>query len=143
MSTPGTEQGERRNAPTLELLRSLAADVKTLVMSEAELAGQELKAKASEARSAAVMLGAGLMIASVSVLTLTAAAVLALALALPAWAAATVVGAVLLCVATALLLLARTRFRNAMPLAPTEAIDDAKEDAQWIRTRTEELKSSG
>lgn len=143
MSTPGTGQGERRNAPTIELIRSLAADVRTLVMGEAELAGRELKAKVSEARSAVMILGAGLLIASLSALTLTAAAVLALALALPAWAAATVVGAILVCVATVLLVLARTRFRSAMPLAPIEAVDAAKEDAEWIRTRTEALKSFG
>lgn len=143
MSTPGTEQGERRSASTFELLRSLTADVKTLILGEAELAGQELKAKATETRSAAVLLGAGLLIASLSVLTLTAAAVLVLALAMPAWLAATVVGVLLVVTATVLLLLARTRFRRAMPLTPREAIDAAKEDAEWIRTRTEELKNSG
>lgn len=142
MGMPGTEQGEPRSAPTLELLRSLAADVKALVLCETELATHEFKVKASEARSSAVMLAVGLLIASVSALTLTAAAVLALALALPAWAAATVVGGCLLCLAAVLLLRARARFRSATPLAPTEAIDSAKEDIQWIRARTEELKTS-
>ena len=143
MSTPGTEQGHRRNAPTLELLRSLAEDVKVLVLCETELATQEVKAKASEARAGAEMLGAGLLIAFVSVLALTAAAILALAIVLPAWAAATVVGVFLLCLAVGLVLPARARFRRAMPLAPTETIDAAKEDIEWIRTRAGELKTSG
>ena len=123
MSTPGTEQGERRNAPTLELLRSLAADVKALVLCETELATQEFKEKASEARSGAAMLGAGLLIAFVSVLTLTAAAVLG------AGARGARVGRgrdrrrVPPCLAAIVfVLLARARFRIAMPLAPTQTI---------------------
>lgn len=142
MSTPGTEQGQRRNAPTLELLRSLAADVKALVLCETELATQEFKEKASEARAGAAMLGAGLLIAFVSVLTLTAAAVLGLALVVPVWAAAVIVGGFLLAVAIVFVLLARARFRIAMPLAPTQTIGAMQEDIEWIRTRTDELKIS-
>ncbi len=143
MDTTGTEYGERRDAATVDLLRSLVADSKALVLCEARIAAREFKEKTSEARSGAAMLGAGLLIAAGAFLTFTAAAVLALALALPAWAAATIVGLALSCVATVLMLVARARFRGALPLAPTEAIEAAKEDAEWIRTRAEELRTIG
>ena len=75
--------------------------------------------------------------------SLTLAAVLALTIVLPAWAAALIVGAVLVAVATVLFILGRARLRSLGSLAPTETLEAAREDMAWIRRETERLRSTG
>jgi hypothetical protein len=142
MDTANTEARGRRDEPISELLRSLVSDMKRLASCEAALGAGELKMKTSEAKVAAGLIGIGAVIGFVAVLTLTAASILALSLALPAWAAAVIVGMVLLTVGTALVLLARGRFRTVTPFAPTNAINAVQEDIEWIRRKTEELKTT-
>jgi hypothetical protein len=79
------------------------------------------------------------MIAVFALGTLVASAVLALAIVLPAWAAALIVGVLLLVVAAALVMAGRARLRAAGPLAPTETIDTVQEDIAWMRRETERL----
>jgi len=75
--------------------------------------------------------------------TLVACAVIALAIVLPTWAAALIVGVLLLAIAAVLVLVGRARVRTATPLVPRETIDVAKEDIGWLRDETERLKTSG
>ena len=134
-----TGNGTRRGAPVADLIRSLLADVSLLVRREAALAAIELKAKASEVGGAVALLGAGAVVAVLAAGTLVAAAVLGLAIVLPAWAAALVVGVILLVLAAVLALLGRSRIRAATPLAPTETLDTVREDIAWMRHETERL----
>jgi hypothetical protein len=132
-----TGDGTRRGAPVIELVRSLLSDVSLLVRKEAELATLELRAKASEAGSAAALLGAGVVVALLAAGTLVAAGVLGLAVVLPAWAAALIVGVVLLGIAAGLIIRGRARLRAAMPLAPSETLETVQEDIAWMRHETE------
>lgn len=134
--------GSRRSASISELLRSLIADVTLIARREVELATIELKTKASELGGAAALLGAGVVVGFLALGTLVAAAVLALALVLPAWAAASIVGVLLLAGAAVLGLAGRARLRATGSLAPTQAIDMVQEDIEWMRSETQQLHPS-
>ncbi len=133
----------RRRAPISELVRSLVADVTLLLRRDAELARIEMKGKASKAGAAGGLFAAGAALAWFALAAFVAAAVLGLANVLPAWAAALIVGVVLLGVAAVLALVGRSILRRVGPLAPTQAIDTTREDIAWIRRRTDELRTTG
>ena len=131
--------GSRRSASISELLRSLIADVTLIARREVELATIELKIKASEIGGAVALLGAGAVVGFLALGTLVAAVVLALAIVLPAWAAASIVGVLLLAGAAVLGFAGRARLRTAGPLAPTQTIGMVQEDIAWMRSETEQL----
>lgn len=138
-----TEQERLRESPTSELSRRLLTDVRLIFGRQAQLAKLELEDKGSRLRTAGVEIAAAAVVAVFGVGVLIAAAVLALTIVLPAWAAALIVGAVLVAVAAVLFLLGRARLRSLGSLAPTETIEAAREDVAWIRRETERLRSTG
>lgn len=138
-----TEQERLRESPTSELFRRLLTDVRLIFGRQAQLAKLELEDKGSRLRTAGVEIAAAVVVAVFGVGVLIAAAVLALTIVLPAWAAALIVGAVLVAVAAVLFLLGRARLRSLGSLAPTETLEAAREDMAWIRRETERLRSTG
>lgn len=138
-----TEQERLRESPTSELFRRLLTDVRLIFGRQAQLAKLELEDKGSRLRTAGVEIAAAVVVAVFGVGVLIAAAVLALTIVLPAWAAALIVGAVLVAVATVLFILGRARLRSLGSLAPTETLEAAREDMAWIRRETERLRSTG
>ena len=138
-----TEQERLRESPTSELSRRLLTDVRLIFGRQAQLAKLELEDKGSRLRTAGVEIAAAVVVAVFGVGVFIAAAVLALTIVLPAWAAALIVGAVLVAVATVLFILGRARLRSLGSLAPTETIEAAREDVAWIRRETERLRSTG
>lgn len=138
-----TEQERLRESPTSELFRRLLTDVRLIFGRQAQLAKLELEDKGSRLRTAGVEIAAAVVVAVFGVGVLIAAAVLALTVVLPAWAAALIVGAVLVTVAAVLFLMGRARLRSLGSLAPTETIEAAREDVAWIRRETERLRSTG
>lgn len=138
-----TEQERLRESPTSELFRRLLTDVRLIFGRQAQLAKLELEDKGSRLRTAGVEIAAAAFVAVFGVGVLIAAAVLALTIVLPAWAAALIVGAVLVAVAAVLFLMGRARLRSLGSLAPTETIEAAREDVAWIRRETERLRSTG
>ena len=142
MATTDSDEASRRNASVAELIRSLISDVTLLLQREGQLAKIELKDKASKAGVAVGILAAGATVAICAIGALTAAAILALALVLPAWAAATTVSFLLAAIATALILVGRSRLRATASLAPWRTINTVQEDIEWMRLKTEQLKAS-
>ena len=138
-----TEQERLRESPTSELFRRLLSDVRLIFERQAQLAKLELEDKGSRLRTAGVEIAAAVVVAVLGVGVLITAAVLALTIVLPAWAAALIVGAVLVAVAAVLFLMGRARLRSLGSLAPTETIEAAREDVAWIRRETERLRSTG
>lgn len=138
-----TEQERLRESPTSELFRRLLTDVRLILGRQAQLAKLELEDKGSRLRTAGVEIAAAVFVAVFGLGVLIAAAVLALTIVLPAWAAALIVGAVLVAVAAVLFLMGRARLRSLGSLAPTETIEAAREDVAWIRRETERLRSTG
>lgn len=143
MASVPTGQERLREAPTNDLFRRLLTDVRVMVERQTQLAKLELEDKGSRLRTAGVEIAAAVVVAVFGVGVLIAAAVLALTIVLPAWAAALIVGAVLVAVATVLFILGRARLRSLGSLAPTETIEAAREDVAWIRRETERLRSTG
>jgi hypothetical protein len=125
-----------------DLLRSLLADIRLMLRRETELARLEVKDKGSRLGVAGGILAGAAVVALLALATLIAAAVLGLATQLPAWAAALVVGTVLVLVAIILYLVGRARLSSVGSLAPTAAIETAREDVAWIRRETERLRST-
>jgi uncharacterized membrane protein YqjE len=82
-----------------EMVTQLAEQVSRLIREELRLAQAEMAQKGKRAGLGAGMFGGGGVAALYGIAALLAAIVLALALVMPAWAAALVVGAVLLAVA--------------------------------------------
>ncbi|HET6792526.1 MAG TPA: phage holin family protein [Actinomycetota bacterium] len=138
-----TEQERLRESPTSELFRRLLTDVRLIFGRQAQLAKLELEDKGSRLRTAGVEIAAAVVVGVFGVGVFIAAAVLALTIVLPAWAAALIVGAVLVAVAAVLFLMGRARLRSLGSLAPTETIEAAREDVAWIRRETERLRSTG
>ena len=129
-SGPQIARPRVRSANPFKLARESAQrtveHAKSLVRLEAELAATELKKKV-----AAVGIGIGLVagaavlaVFGVAVLFATLAAVLATFLA--TWLALLVVTAFLFVLAVVLALLGRSAFRKATPVAPEQAIKEAK-----------------
>lgn len=142
MASVPTGQEHLRDDPIAVLLRSLLADVRLIVGLEAELAKLELRDKGSRLGIAGGLLSGAGLVAVFGFGTLIAAAVLALAILLPAWAAALIVGLLLVTVAAVLFLVGRARARSIGTLMPTETIETAREDVAWIRRETDRLRST-
>ena len=141
-SANGSGSHPRRSASVSDLLRSLIGDLSLIVRREVELAAMELKAKTAEVGGAAALLTAGAVVGFLALGALVAAAVLALAIVLPAWAAAAIVGVLLLAGSAVLALAGRARLRAAGPLTPTQTIDMVQEDIAWMRSETAHLHPS-
>ena len=118
-------------------LISLIADVPRLIIELLQAEIESLKAEiSSKLKSAGI--GAGLLVgagvfAFFAALVLTAAGVLALALVVPAWAAALIVGGILLVLAALIGLIGYGQLKRGVPPTPTETIDSVKEDVRAIR----------
>lgn len=116
-----------------DLLKQLSEQTQTLVRDEIQLAMLELKDKGKKAGVGAGLFGASGMIALFGVATLIAALVLALATAVDAWLAALIVAVVLLGLAGLLALGGKREIEQAIPPAPREAIESAKQDVEAVK----------
>jgi uncharacterized membrane protein YqjE len=125
----------RHERPLGELLRELSDETATLVRQEIRLAKAELTQKGKQAGIAAGLLAGALVAALLALGALTAFAILALDGALPNWAAALIVGAVLLGVAAALAFFGRERMRRVGVPVPEQAVESTKEDVRWAKTQ--------
>jgi hypothetical protein len=116
------------------LLADVAGETVELVRQELVLFKAELQQKLSRAGVGAALVGAGALIAYSGWLFLLLAAVFALALIVPTWAAALIVGVLVLGVGGALALIGKSRMR-ADALAPERTMRSLSEDAAWLKER--------
>ncbi|MEV4639796.1 phage holin family protein [Actinoplanes sp. NPDC049548] len=128
-------------ASTAELVSRMSEQVSTLVREELALARTEMVEKGKRAGTGAGMLGGAGVLAlyGVSTLLLTVGALLALAM--PAWVAALVVTAVVLAVAGVAALLGKKQVEQAVPPAPTAAVDSTKRDVQTVKAAVRDGRS--
>ena len=130
------QQAEQPGDPsTGELVARLSEQVSRLVRTELRLAQLELADKGKRAGIGVALFGGGGLLALYGVGAIVAGLVLLLALALPAWAAALIVGGVLLAVAGVLALRGRTQVRQATPPVPKQALDSVKADVAVVKER--------
>jgi uncharacterized membrane protein YqjE len=116
-----------------DLLQQLSQQTQTLVRDEMRLALLELQDKGKRAGIGAGLFGASGLIALFGVGTLIAAIVLVLATAVDAWLAALIVSVALLGIAGLLALGGKKEIQQAIPPAPTEAIESTKQDVETVK----------
>jgi hypothetical protein len=131
----GTSQADLRDRPVGELVQQLSEQTTTLVRKEIELAKAELTAKGKQAGAGAGMFGAAGTLGLFALGALTAALIVLLATAIAPWLAALIVAVVYGAIAGVLALQGKSKVKAAGPPVPEQAIDSAKEDVAWVKTR--------
>jgi uncharacterized membrane protein YqjE len=116
------------------LLSDITGETVELVRQELSLFKAELQEKASRAGIGAALLAAGALVVYSGWLFLLLAAVYALTLVVPPWAAALIVGVLVLGIGGALALIGKNRMR-ADALAPERTMRSLREDQAWIKER--------
>ncbi|MEU8898072.1 phage holin family protein [Nocardia sp. NPDC048505] len=116
-----------------ELVNDATEQLNRLIRDEIQLAKLELVDKGKRAGRGAGLAGIGAVLAFYGGAALIAAVVLALAIVLPAWAAALIVGVVLLAGAGLLAFLGQKNVRQAVPPLPEEAVAGVKRDIDSIK----------
>jgi len=131
----GAQPAPTENQSAGELVRLLSEQVSVLMRGELKLAKLEMVRRGKQAGSGAGLLGGGALVALYGAGCLIACVVLALSGVVPAWAAALIVGAVLLAVAAVLALMGKGRLRRASPPVPGQAMGSIKTDVAEIKER--------
>jgi len=131
-TSSGSENGNGQRSIG-ELTKAISRDATALVRAEVQLAKDEMSAKAKESAVGGGMLATAALFGVAAFGTLVACAVAALSTAMATWLAALIVAVVLIVVAAIVGAIAVRRLRKAQPPAPTETIESAKEDVQWLK----------
>jgi Flp pilus assembly protein TadB len=116
-----------------ELVGQLSEQTSRLIRDELRLAQAEMTAKSKKAGVGVAMFGSAGLIALYGAACLVAASILALAGPLPDWAAALVIGAVLLVVSAVAALVGRREVTGATPPVPVEAVAGLRQDVQTLK----------
>jgi uncharacterized membrane protein YqjE len=116
-----------------ELVQRASRQTAELVRQEIQLAQTELQEKGRRAGLGAGLFGGAGLIALYGLGALVAAAILGIGTALEPWAAALIVGLVLLAVAGVLALSGKEQVERATPPVPEQAIESVQDDVQRIR----------
>ncbi|MFC8042914.1 phage holin family protein [Nocardia sp. NPDC057353] len=119
-----------------ELVGDASEQLSRLVRDEIRLATLEMQEKGKRVGKGAGLAGAGTVLALYGVGALVAAAIIGLAEPLPAWAAALVVGVVLLVVAGILALAGKKNVQAATPPLPEAAVHGVQQDVATIKERS-------
>jgi hypothetical protein len=127
------ESAEKRS--TGELVQQPSGQVSRLVREELRLAQLELAHKGRRVGIGAELFGGGGLLAANGFAAVIAGLALLLALVAAAWAAALIVGGVLLGIAGVLALLGRGQVRAAAPPTPRQTIDSVKADVEVVKER--------
>lgn len=120
---------------TAELLKQLTEQIRTLITDELALARAELTAKGKRAGMGAGMFGGAGIIALYGAGALVAAAIMGLSAAMPGWAAALIIGIVLLAGAGVMAMMGRAQTRKVGSPMPQEAVGSVKRDVDVIKQR--------
>jgi len=121
---------------TGELVSQLSEQISHLVRDELQLAQAELKQKGKRAGIGVGLAGAGGVLSLYGLGALVVAVIAALALVLPVWAAALIVGGVLLLIAGLLVVTGVGQVKRGTPLSPDEAIASTKRDIETVKEST-------
>jgi hypothetical protein len=117
------------------LLRDVVDHVQQLIHLEWSLARREASEAVKSLKRGAVLLAGGLFLAALAAEFLALSAVFGLATRLPAWAAAAIVGGVLLA-AAALLVRPGMKALSLESARPSATIETLEETKRWLKSRT-------
>ncbi|GAA3447833.1 phage holin family protein [Planomonospora venezuelensis] len=125
----------KESLSTAELVRQVSEGVSRLVRDELRLAKIELAEKGRHAGRGAGLFGGAGAVALLGAGAVVAAVIILLAEVLPAWAAAAIVGAVLLAAAGLLGLLGKRQVDEIGSPAPERTIRSVKNDIDAVKER--------
>jgi len=128
-----TEENTQRSMR--ELIDKLSTDARELVRAEVSLARAELEEKARRLAAGGALVGAAAVLGLVALGALTATAIIALSNVVSTWLAALIVTVVAGVLAGILLVVGLKLLRRGVPPAPTESVDQMKEDVSWVKAR--------
>jgi len=128
-----TEENNQRSMR--ELIDKLSSDARDLVRAEVSLARAELEEKARRLAVGGALVAAAAVLGLVALGALTATAIIALSNVVSTWLAALIVTVVVGLLAGVLLLVGIKLLRRGVPPAPTESVDQMKEDVSWVKAR--------
>jgi uncharacterized membrane protein YqjE len=128
-----TEENNQRSMR--ELIDKLSADARGLVRAEVSLARAELEEKVRRLAAGGALVAAAAVLGLVALGALTATAIIALSNVVSTWLAALIVTVVVGLLAGILLLIGIKLLRRGVPPAPTESVDQMKEDVSWVKAR--------
>ena len=118
-----------------ELIDQLSTDARALVRAEVSLARAELEEKARRLAVGGALVAVAGVLGLVALGALTATAIIALSNVVSTWLAALIVTVVVGVLAAILLLAGVKLLRRGVPPAPTESVDQMKEDVSWVKAR--------
>jgi uncharacterized membrane protein YqjE len=121
-------------ASTAQLVSQMSEQVSTLVRDELALARVEMVEKGKRAGTGAGLLGGAGVLAMYGVGALLVTIGAALATVWPVWLAALVVTVVVFAVAAVAALLGKKQVQQAVPPAPTAAVDSTKRDVDAVKS---------
>ena len=133
MSDPRPETGPAAEPTVAQLIQQVTEESSRLVRTELKLAQAEMTEKAKTAGIGLGAFGAAGILALYGVGCLILTGVYALSLVLPAWAAALIVGAVVLAVAGVAALVGKKKVSEATPPVPEHAVENVKADVAEIK----------
>ena len=134
MSDPRPEAATPGAEPTVaQLIQQVTEESSRLVRTELKLAQAEMTEKAKTAGVGLGAFGAAGILALYGVGCLILTGVYALSLVLPAWAAALIVGAVVLAIAGVAALVGKKKVSEATPPVPEHAVENVKADVAEIK----------
>jgi len=128
-----TEENNHRSMR--ELIDKLSTDARELIRAEVSLARAELEEKARRLAAGGALVGAAVVLGLVAIGALTATAIIALSNVVSTWLAALIVTVVAGVLAGILLVIGIKLLRRGVPPAPTESVDQMKEDVSWVKAR--------
>jgi uncharacterized membrane protein YqjE len=138
--TTHREDGDPHERPIAELLKELSNETTTLVRQELELAKAEMAQKGQQAGKGAGMFGGAAVLGFLALALLAVTLIMAIDKGTANWVAALIVTVIYAGVAGILALQGRNKVREAGPPAPEQAVESAKEDVQWAKTRTQSAR---
>jgi Putative Actinobacterial Holin-X, holin superfamily III len=121
----------RDSRPLSRVLEDIATNLQEIIKSEIRLGITEVQEKLEVASKPAGILAAGSVAALYGLGFLLLGAVYALSTVVAPWAAALIVGAILLAMAAILVTVARGGFRKVTP--PNKTIQSVKENVTWLK----------
>ena len=129
-------------ASTAQLVSQMSEQVSTLVRDELALARVEMVEKGKRAGTGAGLLGGAGVLAMYGVGALLVTIGAALATVWPAWLAALVVTVLVFAVAAVAALVGKKQVQQAVPPAPTAAVDSAKRDVDAVKSAVRDGRHS-
>jgi uncharacterized membrane protein YqjE len=131
----GTTRDRLSDQSLSELVQQLSKQTSTLVRDEIRLAQLEVQEKGKRAGIGAGLFGGSGLVALYGLGALIAAVIMLIATALEPWLAALIVAVGLFAVAGILALTGKRQVEEAVPPAPEQAIESAKQDVEVVKER--------